>query len=207
MTHFRRSLISVACALCGTFAAQNAGAQGMDHSKMPGMDKMPPEKMAMMEMMMAPPSQAAFATIQDIVKKLKADPKTDWSKVNLEALRQHLIDMDNVVMRAVVKQSNVDGGISMDITGSGEVGAAVKRMMTMHAQALTDEGVYVAKSSEIDGGVRLIVTAKNASDAKAVAMVRALGFAGLVTEGDHHAMHHMMVASGQPMMAGHVHKP
>ena len=39
------------------------------------------------------PGQAAFGAIQEIVGILEADPKTDWSKVNLKALRQHLIDM------------------------------------------------------------------------------------------------------------------
>src|SRR5665213_2414926 len=42
------------------------------------------------------PGQSAFAAIQEIVAILEADPKTDWSRVNIEALRQHLIDMDNV---------------------------------------------------------------------------------------------------------------
>ena len=40
------------------------------------------------------PGQDAFGAIQEIVQILDADPKTDWSKVDLEALRQHLIDMD-----------------------------------------------------------------------------------------------------------------
>jgi hypothetical protein len=40
------------------------------------------------------PGQSAFAAIQEIVAMLEADPKTDWSRVNIEALRQHLIDMD-----------------------------------------------------------------------------------------------------------------
>ena len=34
--------------------------------------------------------QDAFAAIQEIVEILAADPKTDWSKVNIDALRQHL---------------------------------------------------------------------------------------------------------------------
>src|SRR5437763_2768602 len=38
------------------------------------------------------PGQAAFGAISEIVRLLKADPNTDWSKVNIEALRQHLID-------------------------------------------------------------------------------------------------------------------
>ncbi len=190
---------TLAVALAALRAAPLA-AQSMDHSKMGGMDKM-----GGMMGDMAMPGQAAFATIQDVVKKLKADPSTDWSKVDLEALRQHLIDMDNVMMRAKVRQTNVNGGMSLDITGTGDVTGSIRRMGGMHAMALTEEGRYVARSSEIPGGIRLVVTAKDPTDAKAVAMVRALGFAGTFTEGDHHAMHHMMIARGQGMT--HDHKP
>ncbi|MGA7666054.1 MAG: hypothetical protein WBW13_14615, partial [Pseudolabrys sp.] len=42
------------------------------------------------------PGQDAFGTIQEIVQTLQSDPKTDWSKVNIDALRQHLIDMNEV---------------------------------------------------------------------------------------------------------------
>ena len=44
--------------------------------------------------------QAAFATISEVVRLLKADSATDWSKVDIEALRRHLIDMDAVTMRS-----------------------------------------------------------------------------------------------------------
>jgi hypothetical protein len=40
--------------------------------------------------------QDAFGAIQEIVQILQSDPKTDWSKVNISALRQHLIDMNEV---------------------------------------------------------------------------------------------------------------
>ena len=46
------------------------------------------------------PGQEAFGTIQEIVRMLEADPATDWSKVNIGALREHLIDMDEVTLRA-----------------------------------------------------------------------------------------------------------
>ena len=188
----RFNVVCVLCVFCvASFAPQRVAAQTMDHTKM-----MAAEKSAA-----APQSgQAAFAAITDVVKKLKADPSTDWSKVNLEALRQHLIDMDNVVMRAAVKQANVAGGVSLDITGTGQVSGAIRRMGGMHAMALNEEGNWAAKSSEIPGGVRLVVTAKDAADSKAVALVRGLGFAGLFAEGDHHAMHHMMLAKGEGMM-------
>lgn len=46
--------------------------------------------------------QAAFAAIQEIVAMLDADPATDWARVDIEALRQHLIDMNNVTLGAAV---------------------------------------------------------------------------------------------------------
>ena len=50
------------------------------------------------------PGQEAFGTIQEIVRTLEADPKTDWSKVDIAALREHLIDMDEVTMRAIATE-------------------------------------------------------------------------------------------------------
>ena len=44
--------------------------------------------------------QGAFAAIAEVVALLDADPATDWSRVDIEGLRQHLIDMGNVTMRA-----------------------------------------------------------------------------------------------------------
>ena len=57
------------------------------------------------------PSQDAFGAIQEIVQILDADPKTDWSKVDLEALRQHLIDMNEVTLKAETAPKQIDGGL------------------------------------------------------------------------------------------------
>ena len=40
------------------------------------------------------PGQAAFGAIREIVGVLLTDPMTNWSKVNIDALRRHLVDMD-----------------------------------------------------------------------------------------------------------------
>lgn len=149
------------------------------------------------------PAQAAYGAIQEIVRQLKADPATDWSKVNLEALRQHLIDMDDVTMRSAVVQQPVPGGLVMTVTGAGRTGAAIKRVLTSHAAMLGMDPQYTATATPLPAGIRLTVTAKDASDTKLVAMIRGLGFAGLITEGDHHAEHHMMVARGSGMMHSH----
>jgi len=46
------------------------------------------------------PGQEAFGTIQEIVRMLEADPSTDWSKADIAVLREHLIDMNEVTLRA-----------------------------------------------------------------------------------------------------------
>jgi hypothetical protein len=46
------------------------------------------------------PGQDAFGAIQEIVAILEADSNTDWSKVDITALREHLIDMNEVTLKA-----------------------------------------------------------------------------------------------------------
>ncbi len=145
--------------------------------------------------------QAAFAAIGEIVKLLDADTTTDWSKVNLEALRQHFIDMDLVTMKSRVQQSPTAGGTVLDVTGDALVTPAIRRMLGAHAPMLNAMDQYHAAASEIPGGMRLTVTARNAGDARAVARVRGLGFIGLMTEGDHHGPHHLMIARGMGALA------
>jgi hypothetical protein len=140
------------------------------------------------------PGQAAFGAISEIVRMLEADSTTDWSRVNIEALRQHLIDMDDVIMHAVVVQQSVPGGVEMDVTGTGRTVVAIKRMAMNHTKMLDQEGQYHATAKETANGARITVTA---SDERTVARVRGLGFAGLMTEGDHHAPHHLAIARGE----------
>jgi hypothetical protein len=70
-------------------------------------------------------------------------------------------------------------------------------MLSMHAMMLDQSAEYHASTTGIAGGIRFRVTAKDPNDARAVAQIRGLGFAGLLTEGDHHARHHMAVARGE----------
>jgi hypothetical protein len=209
MKLFARSLLAVAgSALFVSAAAAQGGMAGMDPARMHKPDSMPmhmANMSAMMDRMHPAAGQAAFAAIQDIVQKLKADPKTDWSKVDLEGVRRHFIDMDNVFMRSMVKQTNIPGGMSIDVTGEGDVAGSIRRFVTMHTIALDREQAYNAKSSEIAGGVRLVMTLENPRDAKGLAMLRGLGFAGIMTEGEHHAAHHIALARGEGM--GHHRKP
>ena len=149
------------------------------------------------------PGQDAFGAIAEIVQILDADPSTDWTTVNLERLRQHLIDMNEVVLRATVTQTPVPGGLAMDITGTGRTEQAIRDMVVPHAAELDRLPSLAAKAEQIPGGVRLTVTAKAPADEKAVARLRGLGFAGLLTVGAHHAPHHLAMAKGGALAHGH----
>lgn len=141
--------------------------------------------------------QAAFGAISEVLSILKADASTDWTKVNIEALRQHLIDMDAVVMRADMSRKDVAGGIDAQVTGSGTTVGSIQRLAANHAQMLNTMPEYHASVSSLPAGVRVSITARDPGDAKAVARIRGLGFAGLLTEGMHHQRHHLAIARGE----------
>lgn len=147
------------------------------------------------------PGQDAFGAIAEVVRLLNADPKTDWNKVNLERLRQHLIDMHEVVLRSAVTQSPGPAGLVMEIRGAGRTAEAIRSMVVPHAVELDRMPRWSAKTETMPDGVRLTVTAKDAGDAKTIARIRGLGFIGLLTEGAHHGPHHLAIAKGEAIAA------
>jgi hypothetical protein len=139
------------------------------------------------------PGQDAFGTIQEIVQILQSDPKTDWSKVNIDELRQHLIDMNEVTLRAAAVQRMTDNGIEITVTGDGHTLEAIKRMVPAHVNELHEIG-WSAKSEDLPNGVKLTVLA---SEAQPLTKLKALGFMGIMVQGGHHQPHHLMMAMGQ----------
>lgn len=139
------------------------------------------------------PGQEAFGTIQEIVRILEADPATDWLKVSIGSLREHLIDMDEVTMRARTSERALSDGIEITVTGEGRTLGAIKRMVPAHARQLAALG-WSASTQELPNGVKLVVIA---SDPRQVAKLKALGFMGIMVQGAHHQPHHLMMAKGE----------
>ena len=139
--------------------------------------------------------QDAFGTIQEIVRILEADPTTDWSKVNIDALREHLIDMNEVTLHAVATERALDNGVEITVTGEGRTLDAIKRMVPAHAHELNAIG-WKARTEALPNGVRLVVTS---TDPNQVTKLRALGFMGIMVQGSHHQLHHLMMAKGEFM--------
>ncbi len=140
------------------------------------------------------PGQAAFGAIQEIVETLQADPQTDWSKVDIDALRQHLIDMDEVTMRAVAQKEPIENGLRIRVTGSDRTLAAIQRMVPDHAREIDGLEGWTVRTAPLSDGVELTVTANDGAE---VQKIRALGFMGIMVQGSHHQMHHLAMAKGE----------
>jgi len=140
------------------------------------------------------PGQDAFGAIQEVVQILEADPKTDWSKVNLEALRQHLIDMNEVTLKADAAPKQIDGGLEIAVTGDGRTLVAIQRMVPAWAQTMNGQHGWTAKMESLPNGELLTVTA---TDPKEIEHIRGLGFIGLLVSGSMHQSHHLAMAKGE----------
>ncbi|TDH58937.1 hypothetical protein E2C06_29980 [Dankookia rubra] len=128
---------------------------------------------------------------------LEADPATDWTRVDLDALRLHLVDMAEVMLRAEATTRRIDGGLEATATGEGRTLAALRRMVPAHARELDAMPAWQASSEMVPDGVRLTVTS---ADPEQAAHIRGLGFFGLMASGAHHQAHHLAIARG-----GHAH--
>jgi len=156
------------------------GQSTMDHSMMTQNTTMPTE-----------PGQSAFATIAEIVRLLRNDPKTSWNRVNIAALRAHLVDMDAVTLRAQVTTVDSDTSAVFDITSDDpRVTGSIRRMVLAHGQTMSGIDGIDMDAQTIDNGARMTVTGPNP------AMIRGLGFFGVLTLGMQHQAHHMAQASG-----------
>jgi hypothetical protein len=176
-------------------AAQMSGHPGM----MPGHPGMMPGHPGMMGMQgglggqPTLPGQDAFGAIQEVVQILESDPTTDWSKVNIAALREHLIDMNEVTLHAAATERPRDDGVEIAVTGEGRTLEAIKRMVPAHVGELVKIG-WNAKTEDLPNGVKLTVTT---DDAKEATKLKALGFMGIMVQGGHHQPHHLMIAKGE----------
>jgi len=137
-----------------------------------------------------------FATIQEVIKKLSADPTTDWSKVNLEALRQHLRDMYEFSYNVdVLSQQPIAGGVSI-IVKPLTVGAekALDKVLKAHPMMLKMETGWTMQASKKNGKYHISTTTTKPEE---VDKIRGLGYIGLLAIGNHHQPHHWAMAKGQ----------
>lgn len=138
--------------------------------------------------------QSQFAAIAEIVTVLRDEPMTDWTQVEITALRDHLVDMDRVTTQATVTRK-VDGfSVTFSVTGNESVAKSIKSMVLAHSPMLAlDTGWQVAAQAQTNGATMIVTVASQA----ALDEVNGLGFFGVMTVGAHHQQHHLMIATGR----------
>lgn len=138
--------------------------------------------------------QSAFATISEIVQILSDDLSTDWTKVNIQALRNHLVDMDLVTMKAKVATRIKGREVEFVVAGQGEVSDAVQRMTLAHSPMLGMATGWTVIAELSDSGATMRIQVGTDLE---LARVVGLGFFGVMTIGAHHQSHHMQMALGE----------
>ena len=144
--------------------------------------------------MPAEPGQSAFAAIAEIVAMLMSDTETDWNKVDIDALQKHLVDMNELTLNAKVKAIEDDGAVIFEVTGTGRAFDAIRTMVPAHAEVLKTETGWDTSVEMGDSAVKLRISA---SDPQELAMIRGLGFFGIMATGAHHQQHHLAIARGE----------
>lgn len=139
------------------------------------------------------PGQAAFAALSEVVALLEADPKTDWSKVDITRLRDHLIDMDEVVMKAAARVEADDRAIRITYTGAGRTLEAIRRMIPAHARMMNGYRDWTSTTEATKDGVVWVLSTASPDERT---RIRALGPFGLLTLDAHHGPHHLAMARG-----------
>ena len=137
----------------------------------------------------------AFWTIQEAISKLDADPKTDWAKVNIEALRQHLVDMHNFTINVdVLSQKPIQNGLVAVVQPTTKrAEASLDRVLSAHPSQLKREtgwDMLVEKTGDL---YTLTVTTVTPTE---VARIRGLGYIGVMALGAHHQSHHWSMVQG-----------
>ena len=144
--------------------------------------------------------QGGFTAIAEIVALLQADPNTDWSKVNIDMLREHLVDMNELAMNATAKTQVKNDSVEFHIAASDRTLKAVHAMVPAHAGVLTDTTNWRVSAKLTDDGAIMILVAENLHELQ---KIKALGFFGIMATGAHHQDHHMLIATGAANAHGH----
>jgi hypothetical protein len=143
--------------------------------------------------------EAVFEAIEEVVRLLESDPETDWSRVDVDALRAHLVDMDALFSRAEVAAEEIPGGARFRVTGSAAARDAAGRMVPAHARMMGHAATGWSWTARQEG--EAVVLEVTGDGPGAEQRIRGLGFFGLMASGDHHRVHHLAIARGEDVHA------
>ena len=135
-----------------------------------------------------------FAVIQEAITLLEANPDTDWSMVNIEALRLHLVEMQDMTLNVNVVQQPINFGFQAVITPTTKRALqSMIRVLSAHPSQMKEETGWDMLVTDNNGIFTIEVTSNQLQD---VDKIRGLGYIGIMAYGNHHQPHHWAMASG-----------
>ena len=182
------SLSIVATIIVIPMASAHMHHANMNHAAMMGRNTAPTQ------VVLTESGTDPFATLQEVITALEANPDTNWEKVNIEALRLHLVEMQDMTINVDVKQQYIDNGFQAVVTPT--TNRAVKsltRVLSGHPMQMKAETGWDMQVQNNNSVFTLTVTTNNTKD---VAKIRGLGYIGVMAYGNHHQPHHWAIASG-----------
>jgi hypothetical protein len=160
----------------------------MDHAAMMGRNT------ATTQVVLTESGTDPFATMQEAIAALEANPETNWEKVNIEALRLHLVEMQDMTINVEVTQQSINNGFIAVVTPTTPRAVkSLKKVLSGHPIQMKAETGWDMQVSNNNGVFTLTVTTKKLKD---VAKIRGLGYIGVMAYGNHHQPHHWAMASG-----------
>jgi len=179
--HYNHNYLKIGCWIILLTLAMNVRLQAQGQTKTP----------------LTEPGNDIFGTIQETISALEADPATNWEKVDIEALRRHLLDMKAFTEEVeVLNKKDLSKGVQFLVHPQNKrAQLALKHLFAMHPSMLKKEkGWDMNTRLQQNGNWLVSCTSTNPED---VAKIRALGYIGLIAEGAHHQLHHWMIATGK----------
>ena len=145
-----------------------------------------------------------FAVIQEVIALLEANPDTDWSAVNIEALRLHLVEMQDMTLNVNVVQQPINFGFQAVITPTTKRALqSMIRVLSAHPSQMKEETGWDMLVTDNNGIFTIAVTTDQLQD---VDKIRGLGYIGIMAYGSHHQPHHWAMASGENPHSEHTMK-
>jgi len=136
-----------------------------------------------------------FAVIQEAIALLEVNPDTDWSVVNIEALRSHLVEMQDMTLNVTVEQQPINLGFMAVITPTTDRALeSMIQVLSAHPSQMKIETGWDMTVTNNNGAFTISVTTDQLLD---VDKIRGLGYIGIMAYGNHHQPHHWAMASGE----------
>jgi hypothetical protein len=193
--HLRTLSLSIAMTIVMPMASAHMHHANMSHTAMMG------HNIAPTQVVLTESGTDPFATLQEVIAALESNTNTSWEKVNIEALRLHLVEMQDMTINVDVKQRNIDNGFqAVVLPTTSRAVKSLTRVLSGHPAQMKAETGWDMQVQINNSVFTLTVTTDNAKD---VAKIRGLGYIGVMAYGNHHQPHHWAMASGDNPHAGH----